>query len=789
MIKSYFKVTLRSLLKNKSTFTINMVGLSTGLAGIIMIFLWVNDEISIDKFHQNDEQLYQVMEVSEANDAINTTIQTQGLLAETMAKDLPEIEAATTFFSVTNEGYEFNLKTTDEKIIKAGAVFADEAFFKIFSYNLIEGNSSQVLTEKESVVISKSLSEKLYGEGTNAVGKPFECSFFGNDITATVTGVIADVPANSSQQFDFVLTKATLFEVVPNFKEWGNEGTNTFLQLKVGTNITAFNKKIKNFVHAYSNDTRFTLFVRSYSDAYLYDTYENGVQAGGRIDYVKLFSVIGLFILSIACINFVNLSTATASKREKEIGIKKAVGSSRGSLIAQFLIESVMTVLVSLVIAVLLVVLLLPQFNEITEKSISLNFDPITIALLFFGAVLTGVISGYYPAFYLSGITTIEILKGKVKTSFSELVARKGLVVFQFTISLFLIVSVLAVYNQISFIQNMNLGYERDNVVYLDMGEKPEVFIAEAKEFPGVMNASSINGAIAQSGDNANTSGLNWEGRDPKKPIVYSVKTVDYDLIETLGIEMAEGRSFSREFGAEGEKLIFNETAIKTMGIKNPIGKKINMWGEEKTIVGVTKDFFANSVHEEIPPIVMRFDPSRTSEFVVKIAAGKEKQTIKQLSELYAEFNPGFPFNYAFMDEKYNQLYASEQRVATLSKYFAGLAILISCLGLFGLAMFNAKQRAKEIGIRKVLGASVGKVVIMLSKDFVKLAVIAVFIAFPISWYALTQWLDNYAYKADLSIMTFVLSFAGIVIITLLTVSYQAIKAALANPVESLKSE
>jgi ABC-type antimicrobial peptide transport system permease subunit len=766
-----------------------MVGLSTGLAGIIMIFLWVNDEISIDKFHQNDEQLYQVMEVSEANDAINTTIQTQGLLAETMAKDLPEIEAATTFFSVTNEGYEFNLKTTDEKIIKAGAVFADEAFFKIFSYNLIEGNSSQVLTEKESVVISKSLSEKLYGEGTNAVGKPFECSFFGNDITATVTGVIADVPANSSQQFDFVLTKATLFEVVPNFKEWGNEGTNTFLQLKVGTNITAFNKKIKNFVHAYSNDTRFTLFVRSYSDAYLYDTYENGVQAGGRIDYVKLFSVIGLFILSIACINFVNLSTATASKREKEIGIKKAVGSSRGSLIAQFLIESVMTVLVSLVIAVLLVVLLLPQFNEITEKSISLNFDPITIALLFFGAVLTGVISGYYPAFYLSGITTIEILKGKVKTSFSELVARKGLVVFQFTISLFLIVSVLAVYNQISFIQNMNLGYERDNVVYLDMGEKPEVFIAEAKEFPGVMNASSINGAIAQSGDNANTSGLNWEGRDPKKPIVYSVKTVDYDLIETLGIEMAEGRSFSREFGAEGEKLIFNETAIKTMGIKNPIGKKINMWGEEKTIVGVTKDFFANSVHEEIPPIVMRFDPSRTSEFVVKIAAEKEKQTIKQLSELYAEFNPGFPFNYAFMDEKYNQLYASEQRVATLSKYFAGLAILISCLGLFGLAMFNAKQRAKEIGIRKVLGASVGKVVIMLSKDFVKLAVIAVFIAFPISWYALTQWLDNYAYKADLSIMTFVLSFAGIVIITLLTVSYQAIKAALANPVESLKSE
>jgi ABC-type antimicrobial peptide transport system permease subunit len=448
-----------------------------------------------------------------------------------------------------------------------------------------------------------------------------------------------------------------------------------------------------------------------------------------------------------------------------------------------------MTVLASLMIAVLLVFILLPQFNEITGKSISLSFDPITVASLFFGAILTGVVSGYYPAFYLSRITTIEILKGKAKTSFSELVARKGLVVFQFVVSLFLIVSVLAVYNQVSFIQNMNLGYDRDNVVYLEMGEKPEVFIAKAKELPGVINASSINGAIAQSGDNANTSGLSWEGYDPEKAIVYSIKTVDYDLIETLGIEMAAGRSFSRDFGAEGEKLIFNETAIKTMGIENPIGKKINMWGEEKTIVGVTKDFFANSVHEEIPPIVMRFEPSRTSEFVVKIATGKEKKTVEQLGTLYAEFNPGFPFNYTFMDEKYNQLYTSEQRVATLSKYFAGLAILISCLGLFGLAMFNAKQRAKEIGIRKVLGASVGKVVIMLSKDFVKLAIIAVFIAFPISWYALTQWLDNYAYKADLSILTFVLSFAGIIVITLFTVSYQAIKAALVNPVESLKSE
>jgi ABC-type antimicrobial peptide transport system permease subunit len=792
MMKNYFKIAFRSLLKNKSTFAINMVGLSTGLACVILIFLWVKDELNVDKFHENDAQLYQVMEVMNANGDISVNPDTQGLLAETMAKNLPEVEKATTFFSLVNEGYEFNLKTPDNKIVKAGAIFADKPFFEMFTYPLLRGNESQVFEQKESVVISESLAQKMFGT-TDALGKTIDCNFFGMGVLAKVTGVMQDVPNNSTMKFDFVLTKGTLFDMVPNFKEWSNEGTNTFLQLKAGTDIAAFNAKIKTFVHQYSNDTRFESFVRPYSAAYLHGNYENGVQAGGRIDYVELFGVIGLFVLFIACINFMNLSTATASKREKEIGIKKAVGSSRGSLIAQFLTESVMTVLISLLVAVLLVFVLLPQFNQITGKTIVFDLNPITILSLLFGAVLTGVISGYYPAFYLSGITTIDILKGKVKTSFSELLARKGLVVFQFTISLFLIVAVLAVYNQMQFIQNMNLGYDRKNVLYIErdgpLMEKSQAFLERAKNLPAISNASSIQGAIAQTGDNSNTSGIDWKGRNSDDDLVYAIKTVDYNLIETLDIKMAEGRSFSSNFGAENESLIFNETAIKAMGIDKPIGKKVTMWGEEKTIVGVTKDFFANSIHEKIRPTIFRYAPERTSQFVFKIAAGKEKQTIEKLKTLYAEFNPGYPFNYTFMDDNYQKLYIAEQRVATLSKYFAGLAILISCLGLFGLAMFNAKQRAKEVSIRKVLGASVGKVVIMLSKDFVKLAVIAVFVAFPISWYALTQWLDNYAYKADLSTMTFVLSFAGIIVITLLTVSYQAIKAALANPVESLKSE
>ncbi len=793
MLKNYFKIAWRNLIKNKSSFFINTVGLATGLTCVILIFLWVQDELSMDKFHRNDARLYQVMEVSKANDKIEVGIGTQGLLAETMAKDLPEVEAATTFFSLGNEGYFFNLKTSQQKIIKGGGVFADEKFFEMFSYHLLEGQASQVLKNKESAVISKTLAIKLFGSNANPVGKSFEWEVIGKKFVAQVSGVFEDVPVNSTQQFDFVLTKASLFELVPNFKEWYNEGTNTFLLLKKGTDVVAFNKKIKGIVQKYSNDDRFTIFVRSYSSAYLYGNYENGVQAGGRIGYVKLFSVIGLFILVIACINFINLSTATASKREKEIGVKKAIGSTRKQLIFQFLMESVMTVAVSLMLAVCLVWLLTPQFNAITGKSLSLHLSAVNILYLLFAVIITGILSGYYPAIYLSGISAISVLKGKRKTSFSEIFARKGLVVFQFVISLFLIVAVLAIYGQVQFIQTMNLGYDRDNVVYIDkegpLMETSETFLNEARSLPGVVSASAINGAIAQTGDNSTTAGIEWPGKRTDQAVVFAVKTVDFDLTETLSIKMAKGRSFSRQFGAEDKNLVFNETAIKTMGIENPIGKIVNMWGEEKTIVGVTKDFFANSIHEKIPPVVMRYAPSKTLSFVMKIKHGRERETLSQLGNLYTKFNPGYTFKYNFMDEKYQVLYAAEQRVATLSKYFAGLAILISCLGLFGLALFNAKLRTKEIGIRKVLGASVSRVVYMLSGDFLKLAVIAVVIAFPLSWWALHQWLDQYAYKADLSISIFLWAFIGIMLLTLLTVGYQAIKAAVANPVKSLRTE
>lgn len=793
MIKNYFKIAWRNLLKNRGSFIINIVGLSTGLACVILIFLWVQSERSVDKFHEKDGQLFQVMEVSKANDQVKVSIATQGLLAETMAKELPEVEAATTFFSLVNEGYFFNLKTGNSEIIKSGGVFADERFFEMFSYKLLSGTASQVLKNKSSAVISRSLAASLFGKDENPINKTFEWEIIGKKVTSIVSGVFEDVPAISTQKFDFVLTKAALFDLVPNFKEWYNEGTNTFLQLKKGTDIAAFNLKIKDFVKKHSSDDRFTAFVRPYSSGYLYGNYENGIQSGGRIGYVKLFSIIGLFILFIACINFMNLSTANASKREKEIGIKKALGATRRELIIQFLTESILTSIISLLVAVLLVWLLIPQFNNITGKNVSLSLSPLTTVYLFFIAIVTGIVSGAYPAFYLSGMAAISVLKRKIKTSYSELFARKGLVVFQFVISLFLIISVLVIYQQVRFIQTMNLGYDKDNVLYIDregsLMQHSEEFLHRVRNLPGIVDASAIIGSIAQATDNATTAGIEWEGKTPNQAVVFAIKTVDYNLIETLGMSLKEGRSFSKNFGDERQNVILNETAVKAMGLKDPVGKSINMWGENKTIIGITKDFFSSSIHDPIAPTLLRFEPTVTTNFVVKIKRGNESKTLASLESLYKKFNPGYGFAYTFLDEKYQLLYAAEQRVTTLSRYFAGLAILISCLGLFGLALFNAQMRAKEIGIRKVLGASVPGVVFLLSKDFLKLAFIAVFISFPISWWAMNKWLDNYVYKTQLNTGTFVLAFVGMIALTILTVSYQAIKAAVANPVESLRTE
>lgn len=788
------KIAWRNQWKHKGAFLINVIGLSVALAAVFFISLWVRDELSVDKFHENDSQLYQVMEVGHANNTVNVLEQSQGLLAESLAKDFPEVEKATAFVALSQYNIPVNLKTNGPDITKSKGAFADKDFFKIFSYPLIIGRPGEVLQNQNAALVSESMAKRLYGDSHKAIGKSLEWSFMDFSGMATITGVFADVPATSTQQFEVLFTKEKLFETIPSFKEWSNEGVISYLQLKKSADIPAFNAKIEKYLAGKGQGDRFTLFVRPYSSAYLYGHYnEAGVQSGGRIGYVRLFSIIGLFILIIACINFMNLATANAQTREKEIGVRKAVGSARGNLITQFLSESVLVSGLSLVLALVLLVVLLPAFNNFTSKAIQLSITPLNVTYLLGITLLTSLLAGSYPAFYLSGLPVISILKGKLRASFAEIMARKGLVVFQFVVSFLLIVAVMVINKQIQFIQTMNLGYNRDNVISLDREGKlltnTPTFLERIKALPEVKSAATLNGSMVHGTDGNTTSGIYWEGAAKDQEVNFSVKTMDYDLMSTLGMEIAEGRAFSRKFSDEKNSLIFNETAIKTMGLKDPIGKKVNMWGEDKVIVGIVKDFFDNSIHENIRPVVMRFEPTATTQVVVKIAQGQENAALKGIEAIYKEMNPGYTFEYRFMDEQYQQMYAAEKRVTVLSRIFAGIAIVISCLGLLGLVSFMAERRAKEIGIRKVLGASVSGIVSLLSKDFLQLVLIAIVIASPLAWYCMDQWLAGFAYRVEMSAWMFVAAGVVAVLIAFLTISFQSIKAALANPVKSLKSE
>lgn len=792
MFQHSLLIAIRNLKRHKGSFIINLIGLSTGLACTFLIYLWVTDELNFDKFHAKHKQLYQVMELSKENG--NTVVHdgTQGPLSEAMTKDLPEVVSAVAVMPMERDGIVIPLRA-GEKVIKGSGLFAGKDFFNVFSFPLIEGKPANVLQEKSSIVLSERMAKVLYGSAAEAVGKNLDWEIFGKKIQAMVTGVFADLPANNSLKFDFALTYDIVYrDIAPNLQKWWNEGPYTYLLLKEGTDVDRFNAKIKDYLKKYYGETIFTLFVRPYSSGYLYGKYENGVQSGGRIEYVRLFSVVAIFILFIACINFMNLSTAKASRRLKEVGIKKAVGSTRRLLIFQFLSEAVFMAFLSLLVACVVVALILPVFNEVTGKDLQINMEPRLVLLAIGITLITGLISGSYPAFYMSGFDVVSVFRGRVKKSLGELMARKGLVVFQFMVSLVLMIAVMVIYKQIQYAHSKNVGYDRSNIVYFEkdgkVTENSEAFIAELKKLPGVLNASAMQQNLFQNRDGTSTYGIQWPGKTDKDLIDFVLRAVDYDMLETLGIQVKEGRSFSKQFGAEDTKLIFNEAAIRAMRLKDPVGTKVTMWGNDMTIAGVVKDFHMSSFHEEIAPMVFMYSPQRTSTVMAKIAAGKEKQTLSAIADLYKKFNPGYLFEYKFLDEAYQAQYTAEQRVSVLSRYFAGLAIIISCLGLFGLAAFNAEVRTKEIGIRKVLGASLTNVMLMLSKDFIQLIIISMLIAFPIAWWAMNEWLNSFAYRVEVGVFEFVVAGVSIIVLAMITVSYQSIKTALMNPVKSLKT-
>ena len=790
MLRHHLVVMFRKVKRLKGTFLINIVGLSTGLASFLLIYLWVNFEWNFDKFHENGENTYQVMERHELSNGVSVKTTTAGLAAQTLREEYPEVEYAV---SVTSSSWfpKFILEKQGDQKFKAVGQFVGPDFFKVFSFGFFQGDINTALIGKNNIVMSESLAVKMFGTTDHVVGKTIDMQLPPlKSRQVLITGLFKDVPDNSSENFDFVLPMEFFIELSPAVLDWGNDGTNAYVTLKAGTDVEDFNRKVKNLISTKSDDANRTTFLRNYAEGYLYGKYENGKKAGGRIEYVKLFSAVALFIILIACTNFMNLSTARASDRAKEVGVKKSLGARRDILTVQFLGESVLLAFLALFIAIFLVSMILPYFNEIMGRQLRFSFSAEEIMVLLGVTLLTGLLSGIYPALHLSGLQTSAVLKGKVQSSQWVLAMRQGLVVFQFVLSIIFIVAILVVYSQVQYINNKDLGYEGEGVVYFEkegrLNQDINSFLLEVRQIPGVINASSMWGSLT--GGYSTTGNVQWEGKRSSDDVGFEVMGVDYDLIETLQLKIKTGKFFSREFGADNSKVIFNEKAIEIMGLEDPLGKTVRVEGSPLEIIGVVEDFHFQSLHESIKPVLMRLQPERNSLVMIKVTPGNEKKVIASLDGLYKNWNPGYPLEVRFLDEEYQKLYTAENQLGVLVRYFAGLAIIISCLGLYGLTRFNVERRSKEIGVRKVLGANSLNIARLLSKDFQNLLLISAVLAIPISYFLAQNWLQNFTYAIKLGWWHFLLAIGLTIVVTLLAISLQLVKAANINPVESLRS-
>jgi putative ABC transport system permease protein len=791
MIKNYLKIAWRNLWRNKFFSFINIIGLALGMACSILILLWVENELSIDTFHSKASRLYIIFERQYYDNKIVGQYSVPGLLANVMKKEIPEIEYAANFGFNNNDDNTFRV---GDKILKLEGSAADSDFFKMFSYPLLEGNAENALNTPLSIAISRKMAEDFFGSPQAAIGKTI---LYGNRKNFTITAVFENLPLNTSRKFEYLLNWDNFLKENDWAKQWNNNGPQAYILLRADANPALVAKKIVRFLDKYnkeqSNAFREELGMQKFGEIYLHSYFTNGKPDDGRIEYVHLFSIVAIFVLLIACINFMNLTTARSVKRAKEIGVRKAVGAVRAVLIRQFIGEAILITFIAVFLSILLVLIFLPVFNSLTQKQISYPFSRTTFWLWLFGlAIITGILSGSYPALFLSAFNPVKVLKGTVKLSTGSAWFRKGLVVFQFVLSVALIVGTIVISNQVNYIQTKNLGFDRDNLIYIpmegDLVLKYPIFKEEALKMPGIKSISRISNSPTNFG--SSTGDVKWEGKDPNISIEFTQIDVGYDLVPTLKLRMAYGRDYSRDFATDTSNYMINETALKRIGYTDPIGKPLTMWGKKGKIIGVLADFHFNSLHEPIYPLIVRLkDSGPFGTILVRTLPGQTKIGLAGIEKLCRELNPNFTFSYAFSDEEYQKLYNNEQVVGKLSNVFAFLAIFISSMGLLGLAMFTAEQRIKEIGIRKVLGASIISIFTLLSSEFLILILVAILIAVPIAWYAMDKWLQGFAYHITVQWWMFVLSGGLITLIALLTVSFQALKSAVISPVKSLRSE
>ncbi|MEZ0610920.1 ABC transporter permease [Fibrella sp. WM1] len=789
MWSSYVKIAWRNLIRNKMFSAINVIGLALGLASSILILLWVQDERSVGTQYPNARQLYRVMEHEIADGRIVTDEDTPGILADELKRVLPEVRYAAGFSSPEEHVLQGGKKTTRQE-----GHFAGADWFRMYSLPLLAGSTESALTGPNSIAISQKLAVLYFDTPQQAIGKTLRID---NWQTYQVTAVFENLAPGTTEPYEYLINWQAYLAREPWLNVWENAGPGTRVQLRADADPEKVGHKLRTFLKGRNKDIGpyfgIDLFLQPETEAYLYSHFTDGHRDGGRIDYVRLFIVVALFLLLIAGVNFMNLATARSVKRAREVGVRKAIGAERAALIGQFISEAILLTALALVVAVLLVNLLLPVFNQLTSKQLALPLgQPSTWVALVSILLAMGLLSGSYPAFFLSSLNPVQVLKGSFRVGGGAQAVRRVLVIVQFGLSMLLIVGTLVIYRQLQYIQQKNLGFNRTNLIQfaLEGALVPNysTFKNQLLQLPGIQAVTYAKSGPL--GNNNTSDGVNWPGKDPTAAIQFTMTAVGYDFTKAMGVQLSQGRDYSADFRADTANYLINQAAADRIGYKDPIGKPLTVWGKPGMIIGVLKNYHFNSLHKAIRPLVVRFQHKGDAGVVmVRTQPGQTQQAIASLEAVCRRLNPAFPFTYSFVDADFAKQYRSETVVSRLATLFAGLAIFIACLGLFGLAAFMAEQRTKEIGVRKVLGASVSGIVTLLSKDFLKPVLIAILIASPLAWWTMSNWLSGFAYRIDLSWWLFAVAGLLAVGIAFLTVSFQSIKAALMNPVKSLRSE
>ena len=792
MLKNYLKIAWRNLWRNKIFSLINVLGLTVGLTACFFIFLYVHFELSYDQFHAKKDRIYRVTcDVKTPSETIRGGI-TPWPFGPNMQRDFPEI-AAFTRVSTAN----LLVKKGNVSFQEDQTLFADSSLFRVFDFKLLKGDPATALRDVNSLVLSETAAKKYFGNA-DPIGETMLLT--GDLIPSTVTGVMADMPEHTQLKVNMLVSMSTLTKLNPGLdKSWGNFGANTFLLLKPNTSAAALAAKFPDFIEQHNGDERrkskmfYTVALQPLADVYLNTTY--GAYVNGSRNNVYIFTVIALFILFIAAINFVNLTTARSVERAKEIGIRKVVGATRQELLRQFIGECLLLCLMAFVLTLVLFSALLPAFNLLAGKTIShgLIAEPVYIVILLLAAILIGLLAGIYPALVLSSFKPIMVLKGRFSTSSKGTLLRKGLVVTQFAISITLIIGTIIVYLQMHYMHNKDLGFSKEQVLVIDTHGDParDAFKNAISALPGVTHTTMSSGIPGGNTEGAYTEIQNKQGEMQVANL--DLYFVDYDFIPQYKIKLVAGRGFSRDFGTDTtHAMVVNETAVKLLGYSKPaeaVGRSFRQWGREGTIIGVVKDFHFRSLQENIKPLTMRIEPGGCEVLSIVVAPGDLQGTLAGIESNWKTLIPNRPFSYYFLDKFFDRQYRTEERFGKLFFNFALLAILISCLGLLGLASYSALQRTREIGIRKVMGASVTDIVNLLSKDLLTLVFLSFLIATPLAWYSMHKWLEIFAYRISIAWWVFLVSGVIALVIAIATISYQAIKAALADPVKSMRAE